>query len=253
MRRADWIRRLDHPTRESGCGPKGGARILVVRTKLRTGFLLGAAVLLMDVAVSLAACSSRQPPPAASEAQDAGSPRSDGAADASALDDANAADAEADAEADAAADGPANDCLGDTLTPVDGGDASIVCPSSGACSAACGRIVDRYKAGVAQAAVDCILALPSCTSSADVAPCVDSALTRACLDPTSPGYCAPLVTPCDSDAGQVGSMITEHRCEWFANGLADAGRTALATCIHDKITAGTCAAEVGACADEIRQ
>ena len=225
--------------------------MFAVRMTLRRTILLGMFALLADLAPS--ACSSSQHAGGLTN-QDGGSQGVDDGGDANALADADAkSDASGDASGDASADAPAKDCLDDKVSPTDGGDAGTVCPSSGPCSAACARILDRYKAGVAQAAAACILALPSCGSSAEVVPCVDRALARACPDPTSPSYCAPLVTPCDSDAGGFGSMISEHGCESFANGLAGTGRQVFAACIRSKIDAGTCATEVGSCADDIRQ
>ena len=159
-------------------------------------------------------------------------------------------DAETDTDADVA---DATSCLGEDLVPGEPADGGIVCPSSGPCSTACSRLAAHYKAGVAQAAASCIMALPSCTDALDVVPCVDKALADACSDPTSPNYCAPLVTACDPDAGGFGSIITQEGCESFANGLSDAGRAVFAACIQDKISSGTCAVEVGSCGDEIRQ
>ena len=146
--------------------------------------------------------------------------------------------------------GEAGACLGDAPPAADAG---VACSASGPCSEACQRITSSYKAAVARAAIECIAALPSCEVTADVVPCVDQALQRACPDPTSAGFCAPLVTACDPNAGDAGSAISLAGCELFANGLSSAGRTTFAACIEDKINQGTCPAEIASCADSIRQ
>lgn len=150
-------------------------------------------------------------------------------------------------------------CLDDKPAPDGGTEAGVdasappVCPSSGDCSAICAHIVDHYKLGVAQVAVSCLLKLPSCASKFDVFVCVDSATGIACADPTSKGYCTPLVTACDPNAGGAGSLIDEVGCELVARSLSSSGRSALATCFQSKTDAGTCPADVLMCTDDIRQ
>lgn len=150
-------------------------------------------------------------------------------------------------------------CLDDKPAPDGGTEAGVdasappVCPSSGDCSAICGHIVDHYKLGVAQVAVACLLKLPSCSVMTDVFVCVDSATGIACKDPTSKGYCTPLITACDPNAGGPGSNIDQVGCELVANGLSPSGRSALASCFQSKTDAGTCPADVLVCTDDIRQ
>jgi hypothetical protein len=175
-----------------------------------------------------------------------GGPTSEGSFDAS----AEARDAAKDAGRDADA-GDASACLDERL---DGGpEPSTKCPKTGPCAVACERLVPRYKAGVATAAATCIANLRSCTSAPEVLPCVDLALGRACADPTAAPYCTPLVTACDPNAGGVGSIISQSGCESFAIGMSASGRAAFASCIQSKIASGTCAKDVGSCADEVRQ
>jgi len=177
-----------------------------------------------------------------------GGPRSEGGSfDAS----TEPRDAAKDSGRDADAGDASPPCLDERL---DGGpEPSTKCPKTGPCAAACERLVPRYKAGVATAAATCIANLRSCTSAAEVLPCVDLALGRACADPTATPYCTPLVTACDPNAGGVGSVISQDGCVSFASGMSPSGRAAFASCIQSKIASGTCAKDVGSCADEIRQ
>lgn len=212
----------------------------------RRAIFLGAITTLSIEAATLG-CSSDKPPPASSTTKtDAGpntdaTPSSDSGQDAS---DAN----------DAAVDQLVNNgtCLDDQPAPTDGGVAPA-CPSTGTCSAFCAHILDHYKLGVAQVAITCLLKLSSCSTTTDVIACVDAALGQACADPTSKGYCTPLVKACDPNAGGAGSSIDEQGCESFANGFSSSGRTAFTSCLQSKIDVGTCPTEVVTCADEIRQ
>ena len=169
--------------------------------------------------------------------------------------DAASSDADADAgvlpDADATADAPlGNTCLGDD--PVQAG-GFPTCPDSGDCAPYCNDIVAHYRLGLAQVAVACLSKLSSCADTVDVNLCVDKALDRACKDTSSVGYCSPLVTPCDPNAGGPSSLIDELGCETFGNGLSPSGRDVLATCIQAKISAGTCPSDVRLCTDAIRQ
>lgn len=136
----------------------------------------------------------------------------------------------------------------------DGDDAGTpICPTTGTCITYCNDVVAHYKLGVAQVAVTCMRKLPDCSNLLDVRLCVESGLMQACPDTTAPGACAPLVLPCDPNAGGLGSLIDENGCESFMRGLSPTGRGALASCIGSKIEAGTCANEVVECTDQIQQ
>jgi len=152
--------------------------------------------------------------------------------------------------ADAAADAPdaPRACLGD-----EPGDA--ICPEDGPCAALCRSVVAQYRSGVARAAAACITALASCTASTDVIPCVDEATARACPTDDALGYCQGFVSRCDPNADDpaLGSAISTAGCVAIANGLGTTGRTTFQTCIEDAIQAGTCANDVVACADAVRQ
>jgi len=151
-------------------------------------------------------------------------------------------------------------CLNDLPAPtIDGGftggdDAGIpICSTTGTCVAYCNDIVAHYKLGVAQVAVTCMRQLPDCSQVVDVRLCVQNALMAACQDTTAPAACTPLVKPCDPNAGGLGSLIDENGCEAIMRGLNPTGRGALASCIHGKIDAGTCASEIAQCTDQIQQ
>lgn len=224
-----------------------GARTDGAPMAKRLRCLLLAAVTFAAFATMGVGCSSERPS-AASLDGDGGATREAGSGG-DLSKDAEDPDADVDAASDGGDAGDGGTCLGDA--PPDGGVGT--CPASGPCSEPCGRILANYKGGVARAAVDCIVALPSCENAAVVVPCVDRALARACPEPTAPTYCSPLVTACDPNAGDAGSMISQAGCELFANGLSSAGRSAFEACIEDKIAQSTCPTEVGLCADEIRQ
>lgn len=213
-----------------------------------SGITLGiGATAVVAAALAVEACSSDKPLVAA---EDGHGPDGGQAAvtDAASLDGAEAGPGVRDASEP---DVEAGICLDETPSSVDGGGA--VCPMAGPCSEPCLHIASNYKAGVAHAAVECIASLASCEVAADTIPCVDQALARACADPSAAGYCGPLVVACDPNAGDAGSSISQGGCEMFANGLSTAGRAAFKACMDDKIAQGSCAADVGECADLIRQ
>jgi hypothetical protein len=111
----------------------------------------------------------------------------------------------------------------------------------------------RYKGQVADAVAACLARETACNPDTNVVLCVDRAFARACPTAEAKTLCAQLVPSCDPNAGGVGSIIDLEGCESLFRGLSAAGRDELATCIRGKITAGTCAREVGACADAIRR
>ena len=158
-------------------------------------------------------------------------------------------DASTDSSVDAAdaADG-APPCLGDRPAQT----AETPCPP-GACEASCQRVRPRYKGQVADAVAACLANERACNADTNVVLCVDRAFARACPTAEAKTLCAQLVPACDPNAGGVGSIIDLEGCESLFRGLSPAGRDELGTCIRAKITAGTCAREVGACADAIRR
>ena len=196
------------------------------------------------------ACSSSDRPPAGSASTSTSSSSSGGST--------TDGGADADAALDASTDGPMftddGSCLNDQPSPkLDAGDAAPTCPASGSCATYCTDIVSYYKLGVAQAAAACILALPDCSDLVRVNTCVDQAVDQSCKDTSSPGYCMPLVTSCDPNAGKMGSLIDEPGCESIANGLSTSGRSTFATCIQNKIEMGTCPNDVRLCTDKLRE
>lgn len=220
--------------------------------RARHAILLGA-VATISLDLVMMGCSSDRPPAGggatntdAAVTPDATQPRDAG----------QDADGSSDAADGQVVSGP---CLDDNPAPTDGGtdggadgSAAPVCPP-GPCSVICANIVAHYKLGVAQVAVACLLDLPSCAVPTDVFACVDMALGMACADPTSTGYCTPLVKACDPNAGGPGANIDQAGCESFAHGMSSSGRSAFAGCLQSKIDGGTCPAEVVVCADDIRQ
>lgn len=221
-------------------------RQLGARRRLRA--LPSAFVVVLAIAVLAGACSEKADvPPGVGASLPPPSPPTGGSPSSNPPDagiDATIRDAAPDTR-DAA---DAKPCLGDTA---DGGAPASKCPTTGACAASCARVANHYRAGVAEAAIACVN--KSCTSVASLSLCVDSALAEACPEGTAASYCRPLVTACDPDAGGIGSTISQEGCESFANGLSAAGRSVFASCLQAKITAGTCARENAACADEIRR
>jgi len=220
--------------------------------RVRLAIFFGASV--AGGAVLVFGCSSTNPPPADNNTtREASSP-----VEASAVDGGGDRDI-----ADAAGDQRFSDdgaCLDDRPAPtIDGGftggdDAGVpVCATSGTCATYCNDVVLHYKLGVAQVAVTCMRQLPDCSNTLAVRLCVENALMSACQDTTALGACTPLVKPCDPNAGGPGSLIDENGCVAFMRGLNPTGRGALASCIQDKISKGTCATEVVECTDQILQ
>ena len=216
--------------------------MLVARA--RRAILLGAFATL-SVELTMMGCSSDKPA-ATTNATDGSS-----AGDAVPSNDAALVDGDAagDAAVDQLVNGP---CWDDKPAPIDAS-ATPGCPSSATCSAICEHVVDHYKLGVAQVAIACLVALPSCSTQSDVYACVDKALGNACADPAAPAYCTSIVKACDPNAGGLGSSIDQQGCVTFANGFSAAGRSTFAGCLQSKIEAGTCPTEVVTCADEIRR
>ncbi len=209
---------------------------------------------LMITTAGVAACSSDRPPPASgSGASSSGSVGSSSGGPSDAGGDALSSSSGGDASSDGGADAGVIPCYGDAPLTTDGGAAPLDCAGSPTCAAHCTRIRDNYRVAVAQAAIQCILKLPSCTSLTDVRACTDLGIGNACAVGTSAAYCTPLVTSCDPAAGQPGSNIDQAGCERFAHALSPAGRTTFSTCIQSKVTAGTCPVEVITCANEVRQ
>jgi hypothetical protein len=175
-----------------------------------------------------------------------------GTTDSGATDDAATSDGSADASADAA-----TACLGDTAPEVatDGGDAGDCAATS--CATACTSYATNFKPGIAAAASACLLTLPTC-ESADLTPCLDPALAKACTDATATTLCAQLVTGCNGDAGSdagatdagdagtTAATFNQASCEALVNGLSATGRTAFTSCITEG-TPGNCTADPTFC------
>lgn len=211
---------------------------------LRILLRLGAAALFVAAAGRAVVACSDDRPPAGGVGTTPQPTGEGGTTEGGALVDVNVVDADADAE-------PTGPCVGDALDAGDAGadaDASLVCPE-GACKPACERVIANYRGGVAQVAIACIAALPSCTTAAEIVPCVDQGIAAACLEPEAKTFCTPIVSACpDIDAGS----ISQPFCESFVKGFNATGRAAFNSCIQGS-DAGTCADAIHGCADTIRQ
>lgn len=217
-----------------------------LRTK-RLAFL----VVGLSVGIIAVACSDGSYPAASS---------GNGGVDASSGGPIERGDAARDAYAEA---GDAGDAGADANSPFDGGgclgDEPVQagglppCPTSGDCAESCKAVAANLRLGLAQVALSCILKLPSCADDLRVKLCVDSVVTRACGDSTSATFCAPLVTPCDPNAGGQGALIDEASCQALGNALSAKGKGAYTGCVQSMIDAGTCVTDVPLCLDVIRK
>lgn len=156
-------------------------------------------------------------------------------------------------------------CLGDTVT--EGGDAGPLDCSKSTCPTDCTNVQNAYKPGVAQAAVQCILALPTCESgSAALTSCATDALDNACDDATADALCTKLVAGCTSgggdagdaggdastsDAGTSSTMFDQKSCVNLVRSLASDARTNFVTCVTEGAGAdsGVCKTDPGTCID----
>lgn len=139
-------------------------------------------------------------------------------------------------------------CVDDGDLRVDGGaSAPLACADIASCSGLCERVATRFKRGVAQAAIACLRDLGACGDANAARSCVARALGRACADTTAAGYCRPLVTACDPNAGGAGSNISQADCERFASSLSASGRNTLKICMDAQVSGGTCASDVVDC------
>lgn len=121
----------------------------------------------------------------------------------------------------------ANACLDDTgLAPTCQGSSSDV-----TCASTCNALTAHYKMGVARAIGDCIMQLPACEGAINqIDSCVQSALEKACPDPTAEGYCTPLSMACADDG--AATTLTQADCLNVARALTTQGRTSFEACVH---------------------
>lgn len=142
--------------------------------------------------------------------------------------------------------GPTFLCAADTPKTTDAGAAlPTSCPGT-PCADTCTKAAQNYRVGVAQTAIACLSKLGTC-SGAPVINCNVAAIDATCADPTAKTFCTSLVSACDPNAGQPGSVITEEDCERFVSALSATGRTTFRTCLETKTSAGTCAVEADQC------
>src|SRR6266540_278761 len=115
-------------------------------------------------------------------------------------------------------------CLGDQGVPTvcDVTSADAGCTSVGAY---CQRLSTLLKAGVAAQAISCINLVAGC-SPQSVARCVRIALFSACADPGADASCARISELC---ANSIPTSVEE--CHGFLNGMTEAGRQAVLSCV----------------------
>src|SRR6266540_4398201 len=95
----------------------------------------------------------------------------------------------------------------------------------GSVGAYCQRLSTLLKAGVAAQAISCINLVAGC-SPQSVARCVRIALFSACADPGADASCARISELC---ANSIPTSVEE--CHGFLNGMTEAGRQAVLSCV----------------------
>jgi hypothetical protein len=154
-------------------------------------------------------------------------------------------------------------CLGDSV--VEGGDAAAQDCSKALCPTECTNVQNAYRAGVAQAAVQCILALSICESGgSEATKCAEDALANACDDPTAATLCTKLVADCTapSDAGydadastaDAGAAFDQASCVALVRGLNADARTSFTSCVTEGAGAGNgaCKTDPQTCLDNFK-
>jgi hypothetical protein len=151
-------------------------------------------------------------------------------------------------------------CLGDTA-PADAGDAGdggLDCTAAAdtACQAGCEAALANLRAGIAFAAADCILKLPSCEGAATdvIGACIEAAAGKACADSTAATYCQDVFAACTDagapvDAGDAGGF-TQADCEKAAVALNQTGRDTFMSCMVE--SGGSGCADPQACLDALK-
>jgi hypothetical protein len=111
--------------------------------------------------------------------------------------------------------------------PADAGDGGSVCLSS----AFCDSTLANLKPKVAQAAIACVVALPTCESGAGIDTCVETALAGACADTTGKAACDQIASVCGDAGADAG--VSPADCQKYTAGLTAAGRTAFVACMTE--------------------
>ncbi len=127
--------------------------------------------------------------------------------------------------------GPA--CLGDQGT-------APKC-EPGACNYHCTNYVEDYKKALATEIMKCHT---KSQCNGDPNKCGETALKKACPDPTAATYCAPIVAAC-ANAG--GDALTKTQCELLATGLNAKGRENFKYCIEQYVGEGNCKYDSAQC------
>jgi hypothetical protein len=156
-------------------------------------------------------------------------------------------------------------CLGDSV--VEGGDAASYDCSQSTCATDCTNVQGAYRAGIAQDAVQCILALPTCESGgAEARKCAEDALAKACDDAAATSLCTKLVADCtapsdagyDADASTAdagsGAAFDQASCVALVRALSDEARTTFTSCVTEGAGAGNgfCKTDPVTCLDALR-
>jgi hypothetical protein len=163
-------------------------------------------------------------------------------------------DSATDGGGDAAGDGGA--CLGDTTT----GDGGILTCGAASCPTTCTTVANEYRPGVAEATIECLLALPTCEGGGtpDTHACADKALAKACDDTDATTTCAKLVAACSADAGDAsadgGATFDQTSCQTLVRGLTASARTSFISCVTEGfgLNSGNCQSAPTGCFDSFK-
>ncbi len=157
------------------------------------------------------------------------------------------------ASADASGDGgDGGACLGDS-TSEGGGDAGALCGTA-TCSTTCNDVVANFRAGVAEATIKCLLALPTCEGggTSETANCANDAIAKACDDPSfdAKAACATMAASCNGDGGDGGSF-NQATCVSLMTALTPTARATFTSCITEGggLGSGACTSTPQTCFD----
>lgn len=116
---------------------------------------------------------------------------------------------------------------GPDAAAADGGDAGPVCLSA----LLCDGVLADLKPKVAQTAIACVVALPTCESGAGIDTCIATALAGACPDATGKASCDQIAAVCGDAGADAG--VSQADCVKYTAGLTAAGRTKFVACMTE--------------------
>ena len=97
--------------------------------------------------------------------------------------------------------------------------------------AICDGVLVDLKPKVAQTAIACVVALPTCESGAGIDTCIATALAGACPDATSKASCDQIAATCGDAGADAG--VSQADCLKYTAGLTAAGRTNFVACMTE--------------------